>query len=112
MAKLARANLPFVTLWMLAAVAVPLAAVAAAGALSAVEKAAAARIEAGDIVPHIRFLADDLLEGRAPGSRGERLASRYIAAQLEAAGLEPVGEGGTFFQKVPLVGITPSLPPT
>jgi Peptidase family M28/PA domain len=63
-----------------------------------------------DIAPHIKFLSDDLLEGRAPGSRGEKLATRYIAAQMEALGLEPGGEGGTFFQKVPLVGIVPSLP--
>ena len=37
---------------------------------------------ANTIAPHIRFLADDLLEGRAPGSRGERLATSYIAAQI------------------------------
>jgi Zn-dependent M28 family amino/carboxypeptidase len=70
----------------------------------------AGKIAPHDIGPHIRFLADDLLEGRAPGSRGERLATRYIAAQLEALGLQPGGEGGTFFQKVPLVGLTPTLP--
>jgi Zn-dependent M28 family amino/carboxypeptidase len=75
---------------------------------AAAQKAGA--IRASDIAAHTRFLADDLLEGRAPGSRGEKLATRYIASQLEALGLEPAGEGGTFFQKVPLVGITPSLP--
>ena len=84
----------------------------AAPGLSATEKAAAARLGTEDVLPHIRFLSDDLLEGRAPGSRGEKLASRYIAAQLEAAGLEPAGEGGSFFQKVPLMGITPTLPAT
>ena len=63
-----------------------------------------------DIAPHIRFLSDDLLEGRAPASRGEKLATRYIAAQMESLGLEAAGEGGSFFQKVPLVGITPSVP--
>jgi Zn-dependent M28 family amino/carboxypeptidase len=71
-----------------------------------------AGIKPQDIAPHIRFLSDDLLEGRAPGSRGEKLATRYIAAQLEALGLEPGGEGGSFFQKVPLVGIVPTLPKT
>ncbi len=69
-------------------------------------------VRAQDIVPHIRFLSDDLLEGRAPASRGEQLATRYIAAQMEALGLEPAGEDGTFFQKVPLVGITPTAPKT
>jgi hypothetical protein len=84
----------------------------AAPRLPPAESAAAARLTAHDIAPHIRFLADDLLEGRAPGSRGERLATRYIAAQMEQAGLTPAGAGGTFFQKVPLVGLTPALPPS
>jgi Peptidase family M28/PA domain len=78
--------------------------------LSAAETAATGRLGTRDILPHIRFLADDLLEGRAPGSRGERLATRYIAAQMEEAGLAPAAEGGSFFQKVPLVGIVPRLP--
>jgi hypothetical protein len=103
--------LPVVVL-VLAGVGVGLAARGApAGRLSATESAAAARLAAHDITPHVRFLADDLLEGRAPGSRGERLATRYIAAQMEAAGLAPGAEGGSFFQKVPLVGVSPKLPP-
>jgi Zn-dependent M28 family amino/carboxypeptidase len=84
----------------------------AAAKLAPAEKASAERLTAGTIAPHIKFLADDLLEGRAPGSRGEKLATAYIAAQMESYGLEPAGEGGTYFQKVPLIGITPSLPPT
>src|SRR5207244_8975637 len=60
---------------------------------------------------HIRYLADDLLEGRAPGTRGGRLAARYIAAQFEALGLEPAGPDSSYFQPVALVGLTahPSL---
>ncbi|MBN2491102.1 MAG: M28 family peptidase [Planctomycetes bacterium] len=53
---------------------------------------------------HLRFLADDLLEGRAPGSRGGDLAARYIAAQFEAAGLEPISEAAGYFQPVPMIG--------
>jgi hypothetical protein len=83
---------------------------AVARGLSAAEKAAAARLRTRELAAHIRFLSDDLLEGRAPASRGERLAARYSATQLEAVGLEPAGPAGSFFQKVPLVGITPSLP--
>src|SRR5204863_6160761 len=56
---------------------------------------------------HIRYLADDLLEGRAPGTRGGRLAARYIAAQFEALGLEPAGPDSSYFQPVALVGMTP-----
>src|SRR5881628_924221 len=56
---------------------------------------------------HLRYLADDLLEGRAPATRGGRLAVKYIAAQFEALGLEPAGPDGSYFQPVALVGMTP-----
>ena len=56
---------------------------------------------------HLRFLASDLLEGRAPATRGGRLATEYIAAQFQALGLEPAGANGTYFQPVALVGMTP-----
>src|SRR3989440_7925632 len=60
---------------------------------------------------HIRYLADDLLEGRAPGTRGGRLAARYIAAQFATLGLEPAGPDSSYFQPVALLGLTshPSL---
>ncbi|MEN3327545.1 MAG: hypothetical protein V7638_2352 [Acidobacteriota bacterium] len=54
---------------------------------------------------HIKFLSDDLLEGRGTGARGGDLAAKYIAAQLEAAGAKGVGENGSFFQPVSLVGV-------
>ena len=50
----------------------------------------------------MRFLADDLLEGRLTGSRGHEVAAKFVAAQFEAMGLEPAGENGTYFQNVPL----------
>ena len=50
---------------------------------------------------HVSFLADDLLEGRGTATRGHEIAARYIAAQLDAAGLEP-GSDGTWLQQVPL----------
>ncbi|HEX2647316.1 MAG TPA: M20/M25/M40 family metallo-hydrolase, partial [Candidatus Dormibacteraeota bacterium] len=55
---------------------------------------------------HVRYLADDLLEGRAPATRGGRLAARYVAAQFEALGLEPGAADGSYFQPVALVGLT------
>ena len=55
---------------------------------------------------HDKFLASDLLEGRGPGTRGDDLAMQYIAAQFEAFGLQPDGDNGTYFQKVPLIGTT------
>jgi len=54
---------------------------------------------------HIRFLSDDLLEGRGTGARGGELAAKYIAAQLEAVGAKGAGVDGSFFQPVSLVGV-------
>ena len=53
----------------------------------------------------VKFLASDLLEGRGVTSRGGRLATEYIATQLALMGAKPAGDDGTFFQKVPLVGV-------
>ncbi len=54
---------------------------------------------------HVKFLSSDLLEGRGPGTRGGDLATEYIATQFALSGLKPAGDGGTFFQQVPLIGI-------
>ena len=62
---------------------------------------APARPEA--LMAHIRFLADDLLEGRLTGTRGFDLAALYVAAQFEALGLTPAGSTpGSYLQPVPL----------
>jgi Zn-dependent M28 family amino/carboxypeptidase len=55
-----------------------------------------------EIGAHLRYLSSDLLEGRAPGTRGGRLATSYIAAQLQAFGLRPGGPDSTFYQQVPI----------
>ena len=60
-------------------------------------------IRGDQIAAHLRFLADDLLEGRAPSTRGGELAAHYLATQLAVLGYEPAGESGTFFQNVPIV---------
>jgi Zn-dependent M28 family amino/carboxypeptidase len=60
----------------------------------------------------VRFLASDLLEGRGVGQRGGALATAYIAAQFEAAGLRPGSEDGTYFQKVPLKLVSMEGSPT
>ena len=78
---------------------------------SAAERAAAQTIRPELLRAHIRFLADDLLEGRGPASRGDRLAQLYIASQLEALGLEPGAPDGTWFQPFDLVGVTSHTPP-
>ena len=62
-------------------------------------------ISAERIREHTRFLSSDLLEGRGVGVRGGELAAEYIAIQLALAGAKPAGDNGTYYQKVPLVGI-------
>ena len=62
---------------------------------------AAPKITAAEIDGHLRFLSSDLLEGRAPATRGGRIAAEYIASQLRASGVEP-GANGTYFQEVPI----------
>jgi Zn-dependent M28 family amino/carboxypeptidase len=74
-------------------------------AFSAREKSAARHITAAAIAAHVRFLADDLLEGRAPASRGSELALRYIAAQFERLGLQPAGDDGGWLQRFDIVGL-------
>jgi Zn-dependent M28 family amino/carboxypeptidase len=59
------------------------------------------RITTAEIDGHLRFLSSDLLEGRAPATRGGRLAAEYIASQLRAAGVEP-GASDSYFQNVPI----------
>jgi Zn-dependent M28 family amino/carboxypeptidase len=59
------------------------------------------RITTAEIDGHLRFLSSDLLEGRAPATRGGRLAAEYIASQLRAAGVEP-GANDSYFQNVPI----------
>lgn len=51
---------------------------------------------------HVRYLADDALEGRATASPGERCAGDYIAARFRALGLSPAGERASYFQPFPV----------
>ena len=75
----------------------------APAAISALEK-----IDPEHIRAHVRFLSLDLLEGRGTGQRGGDIAADYIATQFWLDGLKPAGDNGTYFQKVPMVGITPA----
>jgi Zn-dependent M28 family amino/carboxypeptidase len=68
---------------------------------------AAAQIEESKLRAHVKFLADDLLEGRGPGGRGGMLAAKYIAAQFESLGLEPAAADRSYFQPVQMIGSRP-----
>ena len=81
----------------------------AADLVTPAEKAAASEITADGLKADIRFLSSDLLEGRGPATRGDALAEAYVQARLEGMGLSPGAPGGGWIQKVPLVGIKPSV---
>jgi Zn-dependent M28 family amino/carboxypeptidase len=74
--------------------------------------ASAARVTAAlsaDVLrAHTEFLSDDVLEGRAPGTRGGELARKYLATQFLRLGLEPAGDSGTYVQRVPIIALTPT----
>jgi Zn-dependent M28 family amino/carboxypeptidase len=81
----------------------------ASGALAqqAAGTAVAQAVSGTVIKAHLGFLSDDLLEGRAPGTRGGELAAKYIAAQYQRLGLTPAGDSGTYFHRVPIISLTP-----
>ncbi len=54
----------------------------------------------------LQYLASEPLQGRGVGTRGEELATDYIASQLQKAGIKGAGERGSYFQSVPLVLVT------
>jgi Zn-dependent M28 family amino/carboxypeptidase len=84
--------------WLAAGLAV---ATLAAAPVQAPPPGPAPVIDPAGLRAHMRFLSDDLLQGRATGSDGYLIAARYVAAQFEALGLKPAGTEG-FMQPVPL----------
>jgi Zn-dependent M28 family amino/carboxypeptidase len=73
--------------------------------------AALHNVQSERIRADVKFLASDALEGRGTGTKGGDLAADYIAKQFKDAGVEPAGDSGSYFQKVPMVGVT-TLPET
>jgi len=57
------------------------------------------------LLAHIKVLASDEFEGRAPGTKGEELSVKYISEQFRSIGLKPGNPDGSFTQEVPLAGI-------
>jgi len=68
-------------------------------------KSAEASVDPEKIRAHVRFLSDDLMEGRGPGLRGSELAAKYIATEFALYGLKPAGDDGTYLQQVKFVGV-------
>ena len=70
------------------------------------DRATSPDITGDDLAWRIQTLAADEFEGRAPSTPGGIAASQWIADEMADAGLEPGGEDGTYFQRVPLVEAT------
>jgi Zn-dependent M28 family amino/carboxypeptidase len=89
----------------LAALALTLSTALLAQDIPASVKAAEQTINPENIRAHVKFLSDDLLEGRGPGLRGSELAAKYIATQFALDGLQPGGDNGTYLQQINFVGM-------
>ena len=61
-------------------------------------------INSENIRAHLKILSADIMEGRAPGSKGGEMAAAYIEEQFKSVGLEP-GNNGSYFQQFPMVGV-------
>jgi Zn-dependent M28 family amino/carboxypeptidase len=57
------------------------------------------------LLAHIKILASDEFEGRAPGTKGQELSVNYITDQFKKIGLKPGNPDGSYTQGVPLAGI-------
>ncbi len=77
---------------------------AAAPSQDAPEEGFIPDITAEDLKTHIRILASDEFEGRAPGTPGGEKTRAYIAAEYARIGVEPVGD--SYEQAVPIVEST------
>jgi hypothetical protein len=71
-------------------------------------------ITRSELRDHVYFLASDEIGGRIPGTTGYEVSAKYAASQFRAAGLQPVFKDDdgkpTYFQEVPLVKRTVSVP--
>jgi len=100
-------------LWPAAAVLALLPAVVSA-APDGVAKAAQA-ITKDSLQAPIRYLADDLLEGRGPATRGDKLTQLYLASTLQYLGFAPgagVGDKASYIQPFDIVGVNADVPKT
>ena len=65
---------------------------------------ALAALSGENVLKHIKVLASDAFEGRAPGTPGEEKTVAYLTDQFRSIGLKPGNPDGGFVQEVPLIG--------
>ncbi|QNF34725.1 M28 family peptidase [Adhaeribacter swui] len=59
-------------------------------------------VNPSDLEAHVRYLADDRLQGRLPGTPGYQIAVDYVVNHFKTAGVEPAGENNSYLQTVRL----------
>ena len=64
------------------------------------------RVSESTLRAHIRFLSDDLLEGRGPATQGDALTQMYLETQFQSLGLEIAPAVGSYRQVFPMLGLT------
>ena len=69
-------------------------------------------ISASSILARIKVLSSDEFEGRATASAGEDKTIAFLTSEFIKFGLKPGGDGGSFLQNVPMVGITTTMTAT
>ncbi|HEY6347860.1 MAG TPA: M28 family metallopeptidase [Candidatus Angelobacter sp.] len=63
-------------------------------------------IDSEKIRATVKYLSDDVLQGRGTGQKGGDMAADWIAQQFKSYGVQPAGDNGSFFQNVKFYGIT------
>ena len=96
-------HLPFVALLASCASAAPIAS-GPVGELPRTHRASptVAAITPGDLMSRLYPFADDSMMGREAGTRGNVMATDFVAREMARMGLRPGGENGTWFQTVPI----------
>jgi hypothetical protein len=89
----------------LASVFVALTLVAGLGAQSAPARGGISSIQIGPLTEWLTFLSSDELQGRATYTEGLGTAAAYIAERLKEWGVKPVGDNGSYFQTVKVLGV-------
>lgn len=86
-------------------IALALAMAAAPSLVTQASGGGASAITASQLQAWLTVIASDEFEGRATFSEGLGLAGAYIAGELRAMGVKPGGDGGSYFQRVPVQGV-------
>src|SRR5471032_104122 len=83
-------------------------ALAAGAACAQAPAKALASVSPQDLLEHIKTLASDDFEGRAPGTPGEAKTVAYVERQFKKLGLKPGNPNGGWTQAVPMRGLQPT----